>query len=313
MTGRDPSALDGRLKWFRNVGESDLQGSGQPGGGLVAELADRAVVLGCVLLVADRGDGRGAGQRQHQREDPSVPTWATPCRPRMHGLSPGHQAVDATRESPKAARTGADDTPNVDGVRPGRTRSTPARFLVAEPLDGAGEMEGDHPDACSLSWASAIATTSGSLRRKPIDASSRVLARSKNRSFLRSLSGQGQPHVCPLAERGSSVATSPCMATRAESSVARRPPRRRASSASHASVTCPLPCRLRCGTSRKSSEPSHQSWFACAAKSRNACQAAAALRSAATFMWTRSSVPCVKGQVANRSRTRVANQRCARS
>ena len=121
MTGRDPSAVDGRLEWFRNVGESDLQGSGQPGGGLVAELADRAVVLGCVLLVADGGGGRGADQRQHQREDPSVSTWATSRRPRMHGLSLGHQAVDATRESPKAARAGADGTPHIDGVRPGRT------------------------------------------------------------------------------------------------------------------------------------------------------------------------------------------------
>ena len=117
MTGCDPSAVDGRPEWFRNVGESDLQGSGQPGGGLVAELADRAAVLGRVLLVADGGGGRGAGQRQHQREDPSVPTWATSCRPRMHGLSPGHQAVDATRESPKAARAGADGTPHVNGVR----------------------------------------------------------------------------------------------------------------------------------------------------------------------------------------------------
>ena len=61
MTGCDPSPVDGRLEWFRNVGESDLQGSGQPGGGLVAELADRAVLLGCVLLVADGGGGRGAG------------------------------------------------------------------------------------------------------------------------------------------------------------------------------------------------------------------------------------------------------------
>ena len=105
MTGCDPSAVDGRPEWFRNVGESDLQGSGQPGGGLVAELARRAVLLGRVLLVADGGGGRGAGQRQRQREDPSVPAWATSCRPRVHGLSLGHQAVDATRESPKAART----------------------------------------------------------------------------------------------------------------------------------------------------------------------------------------------------------------
>lgn len=128
MTGCDPSAVDGRLEWFRNAGESDLQGSGQPGGGLVAELADRAVLLGRVLLVADGGGGRGAGHRQPQREDPGVPAWATSCRPRVHGLSLGHQAADATRESPKAARAGAHDTPHVDGVRPGRTRSTPACF-----------------------------------------------------------------------------------------------------------------------------------------------------------------------------------------
>lgn len=127
MTGCDPSAVDGRLEWFRNAGESELHGSGQPGDGLMAKLADRAVLPGCVLLVADGGGGRGAGQRQRQREDPGVPAWATSRRPRMHGLSLGHQAADATRESPKAARAGADDTPNVNGIRPGRRAWWPER------------------------------------------------------------------------------------------------------------------------------------------------------------------------------------------
>lgn len=108
MTGCDPSALDARLERLRNVGESDLQGSRQLSSGLVAELADRAVLVGYVLVVADGGSDRGAGQRQRQGDDPSAPAWATSCEPRVRGIALGHQTADATRESPKAARAGAD-------------------------------------------------------------------------------------------------------------------------------------------------------------------------------------------------------------
>ena len=68
MTGCDPTARDDPFKRPRDVRESDLQGSGRFGGRLVPELADRAVLVRCVVFVADGLCGRGAGQ--HQRWEP---------------------------------------------------------------------------------------------------------------------------------------------------------------------------------------------------------------------------------------------------
>ena len=141
MTGCDPSALDARFERLRNVGESDLQGSGQLGSGLVAELADRAVLVGYVLLVADGGSDRGAGQRQRQGDNPSPPAWATSCEPRVHGIALGHQTADATRESPKAARVGADATPNRQRCL-ARTDALDSGSLSAGLFDGAVETDG---------------------------------------------------------------------------------------------------------------------------------------------------------------------------
>ena len=53
MTGRDPFAAGSLLKRLRNIGESDRQRAGEFGGRLVSELADRAVLIGCMLLVAE--------------------------------------------------------------------------------------------------------------------------------------------------------------------------------------------------------------------------------------------------------------------
>ena len=90
MTGCNPPAVDGLLERLRHVRESDLQGSGRFSGWLVPELADRAVLVGCVLLVADGRDGRGAGQHQRQSDDPGAPAGAPPREPRVHGFSLDH-------------------------------------------------------------------------------------------------------------------------------------------------------------------------------------------------------------------------------
>ena len=63
MSGCDPSAVASPLERRRNVRDSNLQGAGQFGGGLVSELADRAVLVGGVLLVADGRGGCSTGQR----------------------------------------------------------------------------------------------------------------------------------------------------------------------------------------------------------------------------------------------------------
>ncbi len=61
MIGCDPSVVS-RFDRLRNVRASDLQGFGRFGGGLVSELADRAVLIDGVILVADDLGDRGPGQ-----------------------------------------------------------------------------------------------------------------------------------------------------------------------------------------------------------------------------------------------------------
>ena len=89
MAGYDPSAVASPLEGRGNVGDSDLQGSGRFGGGLVSELADRAVLVGGVLLVADGRGSRGAGQRHRQDDDPGAPTTAS-SEPPVRGSSLDH-------------------------------------------------------------------------------------------------------------------------------------------------------------------------------------------------------------------------------
>ena len=90
MTGCDPSAVDGMLDRLGNVREPDLQGAGRFGCRLMPELADRAVLVRRVLLVADGRDRRGAGQHERQEDDPGAPAGAASCEPRVHGSSLGH-------------------------------------------------------------------------------------------------------------------------------------------------------------------------------------------------------------------------------
>ena len=91
MTGCDPTAGDDPFERLRDVRESDLQGSGRFGGGLVPELADRAVLVRCVFFVADGLCGRGAGQHQRQEDDPGAPTGTACSEPRVDGISLGHE------------------------------------------------------------------------------------------------------------------------------------------------------------------------------------------------------------------------------
>ena len=118
MTGCDPSAVDGLLERLRNVRESDLQGSGQFGGRLVPELADRAVLVGCVLLVADGRDGRGAGQHQRQGDDPGTPAGATSREPRVHGFSLDHLLSTLAENRPRRQAAGANELSSVRGFDP---------------------------------------------------------------------------------------------------------------------------------------------------------------------------------------------------
>ena len=117
MTGCDPTAGDGLFKRLRNVRESDLQGPGRFGGRLVPELADRAVLVRRVVLVADGLDGRGTGQHQRQEDDPGAPTGTTCCEPRVHGISPGHKLLKL-----------AENHPGWQGARPDGRALTPARL-----------------------------------------------------------------------------------------------------------------------------------------------------------------------------------------
>ena len=84
MTGCDPAAVVSRFDRLGNVGKPDLQECGRCGGGLVPELADRAVLVGRVLLVADGRNDRDAGQRDRQGDDPGAPPSAMACDARVH-------------------------------------------------------------------------------------------------------------------------------------------------------------------------------------------------------------------------------------
>ncbi len=90
MTGRDPLAVGSLLERLRNVGESDLQRAGRFGGRLVRELADRATLVGRVLLVTEDLDGGGTAHRHRQDDDPGAQAGAASCEPRVHGSSADH-------------------------------------------------------------------------------------------------------------------------------------------------------------------------------------------------------------------------------
>ena len=91
MTGRDPLAVGSLLEQLRNIGESSLQRAGEFGGRLVPELADRALLIGCVLLVTEDLGGGGAGHRHHQDDAACAPAAATQCEPRGRASSPDHR------------------------------------------------------------------------------------------------------------------------------------------------------------------------------------------------------------------------------
>ena len=90
MTGPDPSDVVSRLDRFRNVRVSDPHGCGRFGGGLVAGLADRAVLVGCVFFVTDGFGRRDAGQNDNQGYNPAVPVEASPYEPPADGSSFKH-------------------------------------------------------------------------------------------------------------------------------------------------------------------------------------------------------------------------------
>lgn len=117
MTGCNPTAGDDRFERLRDVRESNLQGSGRFGSGLVAELADCTVLVRCVVFVADGLCGRGAGQHQRQEDNPGAPTGTTCSEPRVHGVSLGHKLS-----------TLAEIGPRWQGARPDGRALTPARF-----------------------------------------------------------------------------------------------------------------------------------------------------------------------------------------
>ena len=100
MTGWDPSAVVSLLQRPRNVRETDLQGPGEFGGGLVPELAGHAVVAGCVLLVADGRGDCGTGGRQCQDDDPDAPTGAASREPGVHESSTRHHSANLAQMVP---------------------------------------------------------------------------------------------------------------------------------------------------------------------------------------------------------------------
>ena len=91
MTGRDPCAVGSLLERPRNVGGFDLQRAGEFGGRVVSELADRATLIGCVLLVTEDLGGAGASHRHHQDDDPCAPATARPYEPRARASSLDHR------------------------------------------------------------------------------------------------------------------------------------------------------------------------------------------------------------------------------
>ena len=137
MTERDPFAVGSRFERLRNIGESCLQRAGEFGGRLVAELADRAMLIGCVLLVAEDLGGGGTAHRRRQDDNPCAPATATPCESRVHTSALEHP-FDASRDRPRAARAAPDSA-----CVPGRSRiQDGAVGYVA--WDGVSERSGTH-------------------------------------------------------------------------------------------------------------------------------------------------------------------------
>ena len=85
VTDCGPSSVGSLLERLRGSREPDVQGSGQCRGGLVSELADRAILIGCVLLVPSGRGGCSTDQRYRQDGDPGAPAKATSCKPCVHG------------------------------------------------------------------------------------------------------------------------------------------------------------------------------------------------------------------------------------
>ena len=76
MTRCGQAAVVSRFARPRNVRFSDLHGCGRFGGGLVPELADRAVLADFVFFVTDGLGDRDAGQQRRQDENPGAPAVA---------------------------------------------------------------------------------------------------------------------------------------------------------------------------------------------------------------------------------------------
>lgn len=93
MAGWDPSGSRFLIERLRGVRKPQLRGAGQFGGGLVSELTDRAVLVGCVLLVPDGRGGCSPDQRDRQNGDPGAPARATSRKPCVHGSSFDHQPL----------------------------------------------------------------------------------------------------------------------------------------------------------------------------------------------------------------------------
>ena len=91
MTERDPCAVGSQFKPLRNIGDSELQRAGEFGGRLVSELADRAILIGCVLLVTEDLGGGGTGHRHRQDDAPCAPATTTQREPRGRASSPDHR------------------------------------------------------------------------------------------------------------------------------------------------------------------------------------------------------------------------------
>ena len=87
MSGCDPSAVRRRFVRRRGARETDLRGYGEFGGGLVPELADRAVLIDRVILVTDDLGDRGPRQGQRQDDDPGAPSGAASQETRGCGSS----------------------------------------------------------------------------------------------------------------------------------------------------------------------------------------------------------------------------------
>ncbi len=104
MTGRDPFAVGSLFERSRDIGESDRQRAGEFGGRLVSELADRAMLIGYVLLVTEDLGGGGAGHRHHQDYDPGAPVKAAPCELRVCAFSPDHRFHASARNASLARR-----------------------------------------------------------------------------------------------------------------------------------------------------------------------------------------------------------------